>query len=216
MSLSQPTLRFPLPQEFPLTQGFSAAHPGLDFACPLGTPLLLDLQGKITRADYHENRDGSPGYGNHIQVLHPDGSLSLYAHLSAFGVKVGQYCQRGETIGSSGNSGNSTGPHLHYEYRPDGLHGVDPGPYFVALDLGEGALPQPLEDVQPGERVRLREGFAYVNLRPVASAAAGVPDLGDLPPGVSLPVIAVEGEWLMTGVYINSRYLRLCEQEVGE
>jgi murein DD-endopeptidase MepM/ murein hydrolase activator NlpD len=64
-------------------------------------------------------------YGNMIEIAHGDGTRSLYAHLSDIDVKVGQKVQRGEHIGNLGNTGNSTGPHLHFEIKKKGTP-VDP------------------------------------------------------------------------------------------
>ncbi len=207
-----PELHYPFSQEYPITQGFKSSHNALDFGCPEGTLVLLDVEGKITRADFHVNQNGTPGYGNHVQVLHPDGSLSLYAHLSEFNCKVGQNRQSGDVIGYSGNTGNSTGPHLHYEFRPDAVNGIDPSTYFLALDDGTPPVeeePDYQAEIQPGDRIALDDSqWSYVNLRPVASAAAGVPDLGDLTPGIELPVIQVDGEWIQAGIWINARYLK--------
>lgn len=87
----------------------SGYHTGLDFAAPTGTPIFAVEDGKVVSA-------GPAGaYGNMIEVAHGDGTRSLYAHLSRIDVKKGQKVQRGERIGSLGNTGNSTGPHLHFE-----------------------------------------------------------------------------------------------------
>lgn len=203
------SLVFPLTEKFPITQGYHDKHKALDFGCPQGSAVLLDRDGKVTRADFHVNRDGSPGYGLHIQVQHPDGALSVYAHLSVLYVKAGQKCLAGDVIGRSGNTGNSTGAHLHYEYRPDGRTGIDPSPYFLAVNQQPGVdpdLPQPVE-LQPGDKIQLNPKFSYVNLRAQPVAGMNEPDLGDLTPDIILPVIAVDGEWAQVGVWVNSRYL---------
>jgi murein DD-endopeptidase MepM/ murein hydrolase activator NlpD len=85
-------------------------HPGQDFAAPIGTPVYATADGVVERAEssFH-------GYGNNIIIDHGFGYKTLYGHLNAFNVKEGQKVKRGATIGFVGNTGMSTGPHLHYE-----------------------------------------------------------------------------------------------------
>ena len=91
-------------------------HRGLDFQAPVGTPVLAPADGRVTQA----NRVS--GFGRVIKMDHGNGIVTVYAHLSRFSVRVGQQVKRGEQIGSVGNSGRSTGPHLHYEVHVDGRH----------------------------------------------------------------------------------------------
>jgi murein DD-endopeptidase MepM/ murein hydrolase activator NlpD len=85
-------------------------HTGLDFAARIGTPIHASGGGTVTKvsSSYY-------GYGKQIEIDHGFGFKTKYAHLSEFNVKVGQKVKRGECIGYSGNSGTSSGPHLHYE-----------------------------------------------------------------------------------------------------
>lgn len=87
----------------------STYHKGIDWATPIGTPIMASCGGMVTQAGW------SGGYGYCIVLKHPDGKQTRYAHLSRVGVSVGQQVGQGQTIGYSGNSGNSTGPHLHFE-----------------------------------------------------------------------------------------------------
>lgn len=92
-------------------------HTGVDQACPIGTEIKAQGNGKVTRVQFR-----TKGYGNNIEVCHgldEDGNLVSvrYAHLSKIKVKVGQFVKQGEVLAETGNSGTSTGPHLHYEYR---------------------------------------------------------------------------------------------------
>lgn len=89
-------------------------HYGMDFSAPRGTPIYASGDGKVVRAD---NRVS--GYGNHVVIDHGYGYKSLYAHMYKFNVRVGQKVQRGDIIGFVGNSGRSSGPHLHYEVLKD-------------------------------------------------------------------------------------------------
>jgi murein DD-endopeptidase MepM/ murein hydrolase activator NlpD len=84
--------------------------------------------------------DGASGYGNHVRIHHPDGSLTIYGHLDKAYVWNKEKVLAGQRIGLSDNSGFSSGPHLHFEYRPpncdvhNGYAGaVDPLPFMVPL-----------------------------------------------------------------------------------
>jgi murein DD-endopeptidase MepM/ murein hydrolase activator NlpD len=100
-----------------LTAGFgeyglwSHSHTGQDFAAPTGTPVRSVGDGQVIFASY----DGA--YGNKIVVEHPDGTVTWYAHLSAILRSDGKV-QAGDVIGRVGSTGNTTGPHLHFEVRP--------------------------------------------------------------------------------------------------
>jgi murein DD-endopeptidase MepM/ murein hydrolase activator NlpD len=93
----------------PFGFGGSEFHNGLDFIDEYGAPVLATAPGKVIEAGYNG------GYGNQIAIQHAHGYQTLYAHLSEIGVKVGDRVERGEVIGALGNTGRSTGPHLHYE-----------------------------------------------------------------------------------------------------
>lgn len=86
-------------------------HEGMDFACDVGTPVYATGDGTVTAADWHS------GYGNRIDINHGFGYTTRYAHLSKISVRPGQTVRRGDLIGLSGNTGKSTGPHVHYEVR---------------------------------------------------------------------------------------------------
>ena len=111
-------------------------HHGVDFAVPVGTPVHVPVDGKVVRAGC--DRQGcDKGYGRLVEVKH-DGYYTVYAHLAHIAVKKGQKVKAGEMIALSGNSGKSTGPHLHWEVRlgrNSTSSTVDPLQYF---GLGEG------------------------------------------------------------------------------
>ncbi|MDN5926683.1 MAG: M23 family metallopeptidase [Hyphomicrobiales bacterium] len=94
--------------------GVSALHPGIDFRDAVGSNVPATAAGVVTRA----GRAG--GYGNMVEIDHGGGYSTRYAHLSEIDVKVGDKVARGETLGKSGSTGRSTGPHLHYEVRHNG------------------------------------------------------------------------------------------------
>jgi murein DD-endopeptidase MepM/ murein hydrolase activator NlpD len=102
-------------------------HSGVDFAAGLGTPLYATADGVVTHAGW-----GS-GYGRLVKIQHEFGIETRYAHLSRFGVKVGQRVSRGQRIGDMGASGRVTGVHLHYEVRVGGK-AVNPMIYIKAAN----------------------------------------------------------------------------------
>lgn len=104
------------PRESPGGIG-STDHKGIDIAVPQGTPVQAAKGGKVVFAG-----DGG-GYGNLVVIDHGDGTFTKYAHLSKINVREGQTVEAGELVGAVGSTGNSTGPHLHFEVRrgsPDG------------------------------------------------------------------------------------------------
>ncbi len=99
-------------------------HAGLDFSAPVGTPVRAMSAGTVTFAGVQG------GYGNKIEITYWDGTLSYYGHLSAIGVAKGDAVNPGQVVGASGNTGSSTGPHLHLEVHPDGKTPIDPAPWL--------------------------------------------------------------------------------------
>lgn len=98
----------------------SGRHTGLDFSASQGTPVLSVGSGKVVKAGWY-----GP-YGKAVIVRHLDGKQTLYAHLSRIGVKKGRHVHGGQRLGSVGSTGNSTGPHLHFEVRTAQGKKVDP------------------------------------------------------------------------------------------
>ena len=89
--------------------GVGAQHEGIDFVADIGTPVFASAGGMVKIAEYH------PQFGYLIEIDHGNDFVSRYAHLSKIDVKAGQFVRRGQGIAASGNSGRSTGPHLHFE-----------------------------------------------------------------------------------------------------
>ena len=89
-------------------------HTGLDIAAPLGTNIKAAASGTVITAGYHYS------YGNLIIISHGNGVQTYYAHCSKLNVSVGQYVSQGQSIGTVGSTGNSTGNHLHLEVRVNG------------------------------------------------------------------------------------------------
>ena len=105
-------------------------HKGIDFSAPRGTPIYATGGGKIVQI---ENKRS--GYGKNIIIDHGFGFKTRYAHMQKMDVKVGQIVKRGDQIGTVGNTGSSTGPHVHYEVYKNGKV-VNPVYYFFN-DLSE-------------------------------------------------------------------------------
>lgn len=91
--------------------GTSRFHEGLDFASDIGTPVYATARGRVVKAGWES------GYGNMVEIDHGYDYVTRYAHLSKFSVKAGDTVGRGDVVGAVGNTGKSTGPHLHYEVR---------------------------------------------------------------------------------------------------
>ncbi|MGZ4713446.1 MAG: M23 family metallopeptidase, partial [Acidimicrobiia bacterium] len=99
-------------------------HTGIDIGAGYGAPVRAAATGTVVVAGVIS------GYGNAIVIDHGNGLATLYGHLSRFSVHQGVHVTVGQTIGAVGNTGNSTGPHLHFEVRINGTP-VDPMPYLV-------------------------------------------------------------------------------------
>jgi len=122
-------LVYPVQGQFPVTSEFgprprpcstcSANHAGIDLGTPMGTPAVAADGGTITFAGVSGSL--TSGYGNLIIVDHGNGRETRYAHLDRLSVSVGQEVGQGEVIGTTGNTGSSTGPHLHFEVRENGV-----------------------------------------------------------------------------------------------
>lgn len=95
-------------------QRWGRLHKGVDWACSIGTSIKASCGGYVASAGW------MGGYGNCITIRHSDGKVTRYAHLSKILVSSGEYVEQGEKIGLSGNTGNSTGPHVHFEVIVDG------------------------------------------------------------------------------------------------
>lgn len=92
------------------------AHTGVDYGAPTGTPVRTVGDGRVKYAGV------MGGYGNVVEVEHGGGDTTLYAHLSRIDVRVGQLVERGQTVGGVGATGWATGPHLHFEFKQNGVH----------------------------------------------------------------------------------------------
>lgn len=104
-------------------------HAGDDFAAPVGTPAVAMSSGTVVFAGHQS------GYGNKVEIRYWDGTVSYYAHLSQIDVSVGDQVDPDEIVGAVGNTGVSTGPHLHLEIHPGGGGPTDPKPWLAERGL---------------------------------------------------------------------------------
>ncbi|MGD6841501.1 peptidoglycan DD-metalloendopeptidase family protein [Bacillus infantis] len=129
----------------------NGAHKGIDIASDPGTPVYAAEEGSVTRSYY------SDSYGNVIFIKHPNGTETVYAHLQDRRAAEGEKVLQGQTIGTMGNTGDSSGVHLHFEvhiseWTYDKQNAVDP---FLAL--GETEIGSAVSSVQPAEGSRIIE-----------------------------------------------------------
>ncbi|MEV7589632.1 LysM peptidoglycan-binding domain-containing M23 family metallopeptidase [Streptomyces sp. NPDC089922] len=108
----------------------SGYHTGVDFVAPMGTTVKAVGAGTVVSAGW------SGSYGNEVVIRHADGKYSQYAHLSQLSVSSGQSVTAGQSIGLSGSTGNSTGPHLHFEIRTGPSYGSDIDPIAYLRSKG--------------------------------------------------------------------------------
>lgn len=112
--------------------GFPHFHTGVDLAVPLGTPVFAAADGVVVEAGAMTDASGTlVGYGNYVIIQHDAGLKTLYGHLLTIGVKAGDAVKRGQLIGLVGSTGNSTGPHTHFEVRIDNSP-IDPMQFLPA------------------------------------------------------------------------------------
>ncbi|MDE6379126.1 MAG: peptidoglycan DD-metalloendopeptidase family protein, partial [Muribaculaceae bacterium] len=134
LQLSQPFYRpvpGPITSRFGWRPAFQRVHHGVDLALQVGDTVRAAISGTVTLISYDHS-----GYGHYVVLTHPDGMETLYGHLHFPLVAQGQFIYSGQPVGIGGNTGNSTGPHLHFEARLGGI-AVDPLILFDFYGIGE-------------------------------------------------------------------------------
>lgn len=121
--------------------GRQALHTGLDFQAEPGTPILAAAGGVVVAAEFH------PAYGNMVEVDHGNDLVTRYAHASKLDVKKGDLVKRGQKIAEVGNTGRSTGPHLHFEVMVQGV--VQDPRRFLAAGQGTPVAQAPAQGPSP-------------------------------------------------------------------
>ncbi|KAB1978368.1 M23 family metallopeptidase [Streptomyces triticiradicis] len=131
-----PVAKYSLSASFNQAGGMWAhKHSGQDFAVPTGTNVMAAHGGTVVKAGPNGAGDG-PAYGNAVVIKHANGTYSQYAHLSRVDVHVGQVVSTGQHIALSGNTGNSSGPHLHFEIRTTPNYGSAVNPVAFLHSMG--------------------------------------------------------------------------------
>ncbi|MBO3460877.1 M23 family metallopeptidase [Aetokthonos hydrillicola Thurmond2011] len=122
------------PSQGIISQGFKKnRHIGIDIAAPPGTPIIAAATGQVVKSGWDDW-----GLGNAIRIHHSDGSFTVYGHNRRLLVRNGQHVNQGEVIAEMGTTGNSSGPHLHFEVHPDNMESViDPIPVLPSLVAGK-------------------------------------------------------------------------------
>ena len=131
---------FPVPDGDEITQEYSEQHKAWDIAAVTGSAVVAAEEGTVTYVqiwDGSYDTTGMMSYGHMIQIEHPDGNTTLYAHLSEINVQQGEKVVRGQRIGRVGSTGNSTGPHLHFEVMSETGKKENPEP---VLEYGVSTL----------------------------------------------------------------------------
>jgi hypothetical protein len=145
--------------------GHASLHTGLDFPAEVGTPIIAAAGGIVTMREWHA------AYGNTLEIDHGNGLVTRYAHTSAFEVERGALVKRGQLVARVGNTGRSTGPHLHFEVLVDGA------PQDPARFLAGGS------NMAPGREFARRPGLSASAAAVQTAAAQGAGTAAPRPAG---------------------------------
>lgn len=163
--------RQPFKGDYPITQKYGEVipgvtvnnkpHTGIDYGCPMHTKILASNDGEVMAVGWDLT-----GYGFRVILRHPDGMATLYGHLDSISVNAGDKVKQGQEIGISGDTGNATGPHLHFEARTrwnDYTSHFDPMtlPLMSFADVAENATTQPVEN---SEQLKGADAFSEGDL----------------------------------------------------
>lgn len=202
-------IRLPFYGNYPITQKFGEnpeiykrfgkpGHNGVDFGLPHGTPVLAAANGYVSRIGFEKD-----GYGNYIKLQH-EGFETLYAHLSMIGVEMGKNVQKGQQIGYSGQSGFSTGAHLHFELRIPNAPGaynrgeVDPLPFLEAVE-------PTVKPIEANKFYRVIVPSLNVRIKPMDRV------IGQLAFGDRVKTVEKVDQWVGIVLYVHSDFLELDE-----
>ncbi len=177
---------------------------GIDWAVPTGTSIKAAQDGTVK-----EVRNDATGYGTHVRIEHANNYLTIYAHMQKIDVKAGDKVKAGQVIGKSDNTGNSTGPHLHFELRK-GSTPIDPAPLLVTKLDGTGSGQEEVVEsggdmgIEPAQFPALPKARVTATLLNVRTGAGTeYPAITTLPAGTEVEVLrkVVKGNdiWLQIG-----------------
>ncbi|GAA6620941.1 M23 family metallopeptidase [Scytonema sp. NUACC26] len=180
------------PAQGVISQGFRKRyHEGIDIAGPFGTPIFAAADGVVIHAGWEDT-----GLGNAVNIRHPDGRITVYGHNQKVLVRTGQKVKQGQMIAKMGSTGNSSGPHLHFEVYPNGRLATNPIAFLPSLV--DGRIPtQTIANASPyyGSR-RDRATYEMSSLmgrRQHVSPSQSMPGLEDSPRPV-YPADSFDGE----------------------
>ena len=138
--ISAPTTNLIWPTQGVLSQGFRKyQHEGIDIAGATGTPILAAAAGTVMKAGWD-----NWGLGNFIEIKHLNGNVTVYGHNSRLLVSKGQQVKQGQIIGEMGSTGNSTAPHLHFEFYVDGRLASNPLSLLPSITIAKTPVNQPV------------------------------------------------------------------------
>lgn len=200
------------PAMYPVTQGYGEYNPdlykdygftrhnGIDQGTPEGTPFTPTDEGEVVYAKVDGKWGINGGYGLYVKVKHAWG-YSIYAHLSEVYVKAGQRVDMGTALGRTGNTGNSTGPHLHTEWRRLDDKPFAPGQYLAAV----GSQQQPDQvEIDPNWLTVTATDGLRLHTEPDIDSHTIVA----LPFGTRLPKGQVKGDWIKVVGYIHKDWIK--------
>ena len=138
--ISAPTTNLIWPTQGVLSQGFRKyQHEGIDIAGATGTPILAAAAGTVMKAGWD-----NWGLGNFIEIKHLNGNVTVYGHNSRLLVSKGQQVKQGQIVGEMGSTGNSTAPHLHFEFYTDGRLASNPLSLLPSITIAKTPVNQPV------------------------------------------------------------------------
>ncbi len=139
-----------------ISQGFRKhQHEGIDIAGAMGTPIYAAASGKVVKAGWDDW-----GLGNFIEIKHPDGTMTVYGHNNRLLVSKGQTVTQGQIIAEMGSTGNSTAPHLHFEFYQNSRLAIDPLKLLSSSTTAKLPLDQP---VSPSQAIPVNVSPVKVN-----------------------------------------------------
>ncbi|MBN2548519.1 MAG: M23 family metallopeptidase [Anaerolineales bacterium] len=190
--------------------GWTNYNGGIDWGITTGTQIKAAQAGKVTMV-----RNDATGYGTHVRIQHQDGYLTIYGHLLSYSVAPNQEVQPGDIIALSDNTGNSTGPHLHFELRHNNTP-IDPAPLLVTRveDLdGNGTSPGTGAGIEPTFPIlpKARITASVLNIRQGASINNVI--IGTLVNGNVVEVI----DTITSGndIWLHIGYQQYCAMQYG-
>lgn len=155
-----------------VTQGYNRTHKGIDYAATVGTPVYATQDGVVSHAGPGARAPGVWG-GNEVHIL-GNGIETWFAHLSRIGVKLGQNIRAGQQIADSGNTGISSGPHLHFGvFRGGWPNDIDPASYLGGAGVPSGKPWNPIADIVDGLVAKFKEAFPAAGFMADLAIGAG-------------------------------------------